>query len=1053
MTLQMRFLQLTALVIVSISFIAAVSGYELNAIVRHVAVVEEADDMALEFAQLRHKGLEYIFTKNPTYLTEFEELYTTTSADLKHVIALSEENAIDSSELKVMQSKLQMFYQSFNEFDQLQQEIGMTPKDGIYGSLRNAVHDAEDKVKKAGMTELYKEMLLLRRYEKDFMLRLDEKYVDKFNKQTEVFNQALELVPDEGVYRSIKSAMSVYYSNFNKLVNAEKRKGITADSGLRKNLIAVEKDAENSGLVARDSIKKNINEAIDAAIYQALGIMAALAALIVFSLLWVSKGVSTSVLKFKNEVRDFVSDLKQGNADLNKKIAVTGFKEIEDLSSDFNNFTSVLASQTEQTELLAKTSEVVKQAFDNASTPAMIVDLNGKVSYINRSMYDFIQLNKSSFSVDSNNLRDFPLTDLCRSEKAFIQSIASIDQSQLKRIEQDGLTIDWQVTPIMDESRHVSSHIIEWDDQTEQLKTELEVESMITAAKNGDFTQQISLQGKSGFFLQVSEGLNAVVESVDTSLSDVSSVLTDIANGSLDNSLQESYSGKLAELATATNSMVIQLKEVIEDISTTVMAAKRGQFDMQISEDNKQGFYLSIAQGLNEQGNVIDSAMMDVGQVLRSISEGDLSAKVTQQYEGRIHELSEYTNTMGSKLNDVVGKISELVENAARGDFNTRIDAESQQGFYRKLSEHLNRLNSSTESAMAELMQTLSSMADGDLTNTVDQQYEGIFDELKKDANTTIANLENVITDIQRGAASVKDAAKEISQGNLDLSRRTEQQAASLEETASSMEEMTATIIQNTESSKNASVLASNTRQVAEDGGQVVDQAISAMGAISDSSSKIADIISVIDEIAFQTNLLALNASVEAARAGEQGRGFAVVAGEVRNLAGRSATAAKEIKDLIEDSVKKVDEGKSLVNRSGESLTNIVGAVKEVSDLVAEIATASEEQSQGISEVNRAVTKMDEMTQQNAALVEEVASTSDALGTQAADLESKIGFFKTSGMSAAAAGMATAAQAPMESSSAPDSFDMADAAPTKGSSRRNTQHVKPSSTNEDWTEF
>jgi methyl-accepting chemotaxis protein len=235
-----------------------------------------------------------------------------------------------------------------------------------------------------------------------------------------------------------------------------------------------------------------------------------------------------------------------------------------------------------------------------------------------------------------------------------------------------------------------------------------------------------------------------------------------------------------------------------------------------------------------------------------------------------------------------------------------------------------------------------------------------------------------------------------MSQGSTNLSQRTEEQASSLEETASSMEEMTSTVKQNADNALQANQLAVAARDQAEKGGMVVAKAVKAMTGINEASKKIADIIGVIDEIAFQTNLLALNAAVEAARAGEQGRGFAVVASEVRNLASRSATAAKEIKTLIQDSVQKVDEGSSLVTQSGATLEQIVGAVKKVTDIVAEIAAASQEQSAGIEQVNKAVMQLDELTQQNAALVEEASASSQAMADQARGLNEAMQRYKVS---------------------------------------------------------
>lgn len=254
--------------------------------------------------------------------------------------------------------------------------------------------------------------------------------------------------------------------------------------------------------------------------------------------------------------------------------------------------------------------------------------------------------------------------------------------------------------------------------------------------------------------------------------------------------------------------------------------------------------------------------------------------------------------------------------------------------------------------------------------------------------------LRQIVGEIRLASGNVSTAASEIVEGNAELSQRTQEQASALEETASSMEEMNSTVKQNADNARQANQLAANARAQAEQGGEVVSKAVRAMADINHSSKKIADITGVIDGIAFQTNLLALNAAVEAARAGEQGRGFAVVAAEVRKLAQRSAEAAKEIKGLISESVEKIEGGTRLVDASGQTLSEIVTAVKKVSDIVAEIALASQEQSAGIEQVNKAVMQMDEMTQQNAALVEEAAAASEAVDAQAQTLRQLIAFFK-----------------------------------------------------------
>jgi methyl-accepting chemotaxis protein len=322
------------------------------------------------------------------------------------------------------------------------------------------------------------------------------------------------------------------------------------------------------------------------------------------------------------------------------------------------------------------------------------------------------------------------------------------------------------------------------------------------------------------------------------------------------------------------------------------------------------------------------------------------------------------------------------------GEASLRIVANPVEGEGKRVGTVVQWMDRTQEVATENEVQAIVAKAiDGDLTARIREDgKEAFFKALAGGVNRLVANMADVVRSMARAAAEVSTGSAEISRGNADLSQRTEEQASSLEETASSMEQMTSTVKNNADNAAQANQLASAAREQAERGGSVVGAAVVAMGEINASSKRIADIISVIDEIAFQTNLLALNAAVEAARAGEQGRGFAVVASEVRNLASRSAEAAKEIKTLIQDSVGKVTEGTKLVDESGKALAEIVLRVKKVTDVMAEIASSSREQASGIEQVNKAITMMDEVTQQNAALVEEASAAAQALTEQASNL-------------------------------------------------------------------
>ncbi len=346
-------------------------------------------------------------------------------------------------------------------------------------------------------------------------------------------------------------------------------------------------------------------------------------------------------------------------------------------------------------------------------------------------------------------------------------------------------------------------------------------------------------------------------------------------------------------------------------------------------------------------------------------------------------------------LDGAVRESREVIQAVLTGASDRRIAMHGKSGNLQLLVQSINELIDSVSTTVAETVQVVRRAVDGDLTARINvNDKSGDFKALAASVNSMIQAMMEVVTSLAKTARAVQVRADEISRGNLDLSKRTEEQASSLVETTSSMVQMTSMVKNNADNAVQANQLAVVAREQAERGGGVVGAAVGAMSEINTASRKIAEIIGVIDEIAFQTNLLALNAAVEAARAGEQGKGFAVVASEVRNLASRSAEAAKQIKALIQDSVGKVNEGTKLVDESGKVLGEIVLRVKKVTDVMAEIASSSREQASGIDQVNKAVAAMETMTQQNAALVEEAAAAAQALSGQATNLMKRIGHYR-----------------------------------------------------------
>jgi len=475
-------------------------------------------------------------------------------------------------------------------------------------------------------------------------------------------------------------------------------------------------------------------------------------------------------------------------------------------------------------------------------------------------------------------------------------------------------------------------------------------------------------------------------------LKQATAVAEGIANGKLDSHIGPQPHDEPGRLLEAMSGMQQQLHAVINGQREMARRHDGGELSYRIDASAFPGEYGLMVQETNALVGSHVQTLHDVLDVVQQYAVGDLSRDIAR-YPGEKAAMTTTVDTVKANLGRINAEIKQLASAAAAGDFSRRGDAQRFDHDFRLMLENLNAMMAVSDDNLGKLSQLLSAIAEGDLTARMHGDYQGVFARMRDDANTTVAQLTQIVGQIQASASSITLAAGEIASGNSDLSRRTEQQAANLEETAASMEELTSTVRQNAEHARQANQLAIGAHGVASQGGEVVGQVVTTMSAIEASSKKIAEIISVIDGIAFQTNILALNAAVEAARAGEQGRGFAVVASEVRTLAQRSAAAAKEIKGLIDDSVGKVNDGSALVHKAGATMGEIVASVQRVTDIMAEISAASQEQSAGIEQVNQTVVQMDETTQQNAALVEEATAAARAMEEQAGHLSEAVSIF------------------------------------------------------------
>ncbi|WP_127158866.1 methyl-accepting chemotaxis protein [Xanthomonas arboricola] len=470
-------------------------------------------------------------------------------------------------------------------------------------------------------------------------------------------------------------------------------------------------------------------------------------------------------------------------------------------------------------------------------------------------------------------------------------------------------------------------------------------------------------------------------------------VAANIAQGQLGERIAAPSRDETGQLLDNMRRMQEQLQRVLAAQSEMAQRHDAGQISYRMDAETFPGAYATMVRDTNALVGTHIAVKMKLAQIMSRYAIGDLS----QDMDRLPGEKAVFSDTMDAVKRNLFAMNSEiklLAQAAANGDFSVRGDTQRFQHDFLAMVESLNQLMATADGNLGALSSVLRAIAAGDLTTRMHGDFHGVFAQMRDDANATVVQLADIVGRIQQSTDAINDAASEIAAGNQDLSQRTEQQAANLEETASSMEELTSTVRNNAEHARRANQLVVGAAAVASQGGTVVGEVVGTMAGIQAASRKIADIISVIDGIAFQTNILALNAAVEAARAGEQGRGFAVVASEVRTLAQRSAGAAKEIKQLIDDSVSRVEQGNVLVSQAGRTMQDIVDSVHSVTEIMHEISEASQQQSQGIEQVGQTIAQMDQATQQNAALVEEATAAARSMEAQAQQLRDAVSVFQ-----------------------------------------------------------
>jgi methyl-accepting chemotaxis protein len=518
--------------------------------------------------------------------------------------------------------------------------------------------------------------------------------------------------------------------------------------------------------------------------------------------------------------------------------------------------------------------------------------------------------------------------------------------------------------------------------------------AVVERAAAGDFSTRIGLEGLGGYQRDLAMDLNRLLDVTAKGLETVRELTAAMARGESVTGRTAVLPGAFGELQHFCEQTSASLQLMVAEVERVADAASQGDFSRRVELSRLRGYQADLGARLNALVDVTSAGLGEVSRVLGAIAEGDLSQRISQRYPGTFGTLGDYCNRTVDAVGLTIQRIDHVMQGAVNGDFSRAVDRSGLKGFQVDLATKINDTMVDVQRNMEQLREIMTALASGHLDVQANASARGIFGEIATVVNSTLSALRDVIQRVQQVSESVGMASSEVNAGNRSLNDRTQDQSGAVDETAQLSMTMERAVKENINRTQDARQFIEAAEQQAQDVGRVVTQAMDAMREIDTNSKKIGSIIGLIDEIAFQTNLLALNAAVEAARAGEQGRGFAVVAAEVRSLAQRSAAAAKEITGQVKESIQRVEEGLTLVDRSGQAVYDIVTSVKKMNGIITEVAKSGSEQTTSLDQVRVAITQLETSVQQNAALVEELSASTESLNDQSRQLNQVISFFK-----------------------------------------------------------